>query len=598
MNVVSVRGGKVHSATPSMEDPFPLCRTGGSDSAGTSYHLTPALVTCKTCLAYAERQAIAEAHEEALFLHELWTERAELAEATKFERAYNAAADANDCAECLADAQTNADDTAVERGFAEYSEQWYEIAAAGIGVTHEMHAPSEEEPPMPEAKPTTSAASTRHVRRNLSRETSHMTEAWESFSLASLEEFTEDAKRWLSDATELSSRTIDSADYEAIFTELSNQHNTESDDTMAATKKATPKVDVNTEEGLAALEEIDAKTHDVANAARRGEDTSEAVQAVEDLISALSGKGVAGKKATKRKALREAADTPVTAPDVATYAQFEGAEARVAHAVEVAREAVEVGRNAGTMAERLSEEMLELRLTIINPQTGLPDITVDSQYTKNAAADVYQAVLDGIAEDDDERIEAHRSLKTAVGNRSTATLTRWLRALDGFPEDAESQAARLDLLRQHFPTVAAAVESDPETSATEAVYALYSDKGVELPRKSRVEIQREKRRAERVKGLRVELEAAQDDGEEAKAEALAAKVSELEEGLPAELLAPKEGEKTRQERQFERIDKQREVLGSMLRTRPKSVDERNDLAAKLEAYSGWLASQAAALRED
>lgn len=65
-----------------------------------------------------------------------------------------------------------------------------------------------------------SDAATRHVRRNLHRETAHRTEAWESFSLASLAEFTADAKRWLRDHTDLSGRVLDSADYAELFAEL------------------------------------------------------------------------------------------------------------------------------------------------------------------------------------------------------------------------------------------------------------------------------------------------------------------------------------------------------------------------------------------
>lgn len=598
MNVVSVRGGKVHSMMPEMgDDAYPLCRGGGMNQSLTKFTITSAELTCKTCLTYAERRKlraeIEEAHDLAIFMNEMWEEKRAHEEATKFERAYNAAADANDCDECLASAQVNADDTAVEEGFAEYSERWYEIAAAGIGATHDMHAPSEEEDsPMPQAK--TNAASTRHVRRNLDRETSHMHMAWESLSLSSLEAFTTDAKRWLSDATELSSRTIDSADYEAIFAELSNHNNTESDDTMAATTKT----DITKPAGAKALEEIDQRIAVVEAKARSGEDTSEAVQAIEDLISALSGKGVAAVKATKRKELREAAATPIAAPDASSYEQFEGAKERVADIAKVAREAVEAGRKVGTLADQVSSGMLELRLSIINPATGLPDLMADSKYTKNAASAVYAAVESQIDAEDDDRLEALERLQAAVRGRSSTTVSRWLRALDEFPADDESQEARAGLLREHFPAVADAIADDPETSATEAVYALYSAKGVELPRKGRAEIQREKRRAAKVLEMQAALAEAKEDGEEDKAEELGAKIQELSADLPAELLTkPEAPETTPQERKFERIDRQQEALGKILKTRPKTTDEKNDLAARIEALVGWLSAEAASLRK-
>lgn len=58
---------------------------------------------------------------------------------------------------------------------------------------------------------------TRAAARWLSKETSHMTEAWESMSLRSLEEFTEHAKAYLRDRSELRKFTIENADYAELL---------------------------------------------------------------------------------------------------------------------------------------------------------------------------------------------------------------------------------------------------------------------------------------------------------------------------------------------------------------------------------------------
>lgn len=48
--VVSIKGGKVHAPTPGTAgDPFPFCRTGGADSAGTFYVETTYPVSCQGC---------------------------------------------------------------------------------------------------------------------------------------------------------------------------------------------------------------------------------------------------------------------------------------------------------------------------------------------------------------------------------------------------------------------------------------------------------------------------------------------------------------------------------------------------------------------
>lgn len=58
-NVVSVRGGKVHSPMPVLDDPYPLCRGGGMNQMLTKFQPTTAPITCKTCITYERRRRAA-----------------------------------------------------------------------------------------------------------------------------------------------------------------------------------------------------------------------------------------------------------------------------------------------------------------------------------------------------------------------------------------------------------------------------------------------------------------------------------------------------------------------------------------------------------
>ncbi|MEU7243361.1 hypothetical protein [Streptomyces sparsogenes] len=63
VRVVSVRGGKVHTAMPGLDDEeahvYPLCRGGGMNQMMTKFRVIDAPLTCKTCQTYAERRAAA-----------------------------------------------------------------------------------------------------------------------------------------------------------------------------------------------------------------------------------------------------------------------------------------------------------------------------------------------------------------------------------------------------------------------------------------------------------------------------------------------------------------------------------------------------------
>jgi hypothetical protein len=59
--VVSVRGGKVHTAMPGAPEghAYPLCRGGGRNQMLTKFTATTAPLSCATCTTYAERRAAA-----------------------------------------------------------------------------------------------------------------------------------------------------------------------------------------------------------------------------------------------------------------------------------------------------------------------------------------------------------------------------------------------------------------------------------------------------------------------------------------------------------------------------------------------------------
>jgi hypothetical protein len=54
MNVVSVKGGKVHRIQTAIEGlrPFPICRTGARNHTGTQYKVTTREATCDACVNY------------------------------------------------------------------------------------------------------------------------------------------------------------------------------------------------------------------------------------------------------------------------------------------------------------------------------------------------------------------------------------------------------------------------------------------------------------------------------------------------------------------------------------------------------------------
>lgn len=146
-------------------------------------------------------------------------------------------------------------------------------------------------------------------------------------------------------------------------------------------------------------------------------------------------------------------------------------------AVQRIREGVDQGLKLGDYARQVAEILLNTRLHMRN-RAGLPDLLGSSKLTKNLAHDMYASAAADVAEDDVDRIDAHRSVAKAVRNRMPDVLVKYLRALD----TSEGEVST------YFPRARAAY---PHLSPTESVYALYESEGFSLPRRGRTEAQNE-----------------------------------------------------------------------------------------------------------
>ncbi|MFF4495521.1 hypothetical protein [Streptomyces sp. NPDC001546] len=167
-------------------------------------------------------------------------------------------------------------------------------------------------------------------------------------------------------------------------------------------------------------------------------------------------------------------------------------QALVDEGTEVGLQGVKLGVEMGNVGERVAQIQLSMRL--MSTFNDLPDLLVKDRETQLRAALIFKQVEAQIKPEEVEKGDALKSLKKAVRNKNTDVLVGWLRALDGNKEAGLKEAERL------FPDAAAAylkakgeeTEESP-ASLTEAVYALYESKGIELPRKGRTELERERK---------------------------------------------------------------------------------------------------------
>ena len=272
--------------------------------------------------------------------------------------------------------------------------------------------------------------------------------------------------------------------------------------------------------------------------------------------------------------------TSVVRPSEDPYAPYEGVRELIDLGAKTAREGAKHGKALVNVAERLAEINLDMRLRIINPDTGLPDLTAAKGVARNAARDLYTKAQADMDEDDADTKEAYEALKRAARNYMTDKITNYMRALD----ENESE------VRRYFP---AALEirdqADGEMPLSEAVYRLYEEKGISLPRRTRAELMREQRQRKKLEDYRRALETATDPDQ----------IRELREEIDAlstELGEPPQKERRDDERLAEQIHKARSLVEAATKGAKKLPDEeRARLKSELQELVTALAAAAGEL---
>ncbi|QAX94018.1 hypothetical protein SEA_EURATIS_23 [Streptomyces phage Euratis] len=300
-----------------------------------------------------------------------------------------------------------------------------------------------------------------------------------------------------------------------------------------------------------------------------------------------------GKRTALRKAVSDAYATATTKPEPAEESskevalsddpmEWDGVPALIAHGVKEMRKGVDAGLQLTSAGEQVANVLLTIRQTMVDPETGLPDLVWRMKATRNAAGKVYDDVLKDIAEDDVDRRASHASLIKATQNKASDVLVAWLRGYD------RDRAEDMALLREIFPAAADAVEADSELSPEQAIRNLYADKGIELPVRGRTEQMRITRRVEKVQKLTKELEAAEDAGNTARVEELKGAISDTKAELPEDALATLDEttkEKTDAERTTEAVAKLRKDLEAAGKRFAKVKGAAQKRKVKTELYA-------------
>jgi hypothetical protein len=465
------------------------------------------------------------------------------------------------------------------------------------------------------------------------------------------------------DAERAADETLESArrNESSVTLTITNRETGESytypkeNETVAAPKKD---VDEKISDVRTIIDEIAAIDPKSEGAAEKAKD---AYDRAEKVIRTLP----ADKRTTLRTDLRAARDSVVNAgkpadneapANAATPAgtvavrqaddpmEIEGVPELAEQAIKAFKDGVKYGLKLSEVGETVARTMLEMRLKMTHQ--GLPDLLSIEKRTKNAAAKVYDTAREGVAKTDTKTNDAHDALQKAVQNKMGDVLVGWLRDFGSSPDADEA----LETARLFFPEAAERVEdakrrkdegeevSDAELNLTEAIYAVYAEKGIELPRYGRTEIQRFNYRVKQLDTTRKELDAVRDelDDEELpqdRKEELTAKVTELEEKakgiteeIPAEWLEKATPEKTPRQRAEAKVERAMKLTDSVRKAVKKlegadrqevsgrlvtlgstllvsatrdadklSDDEKADLKAQISALVTTLAAEAAKL---
>jgi hypothetical protein len=209
----------------------------------------------------------------------------------------------------------------------------------------------------------------------------------------------------------------------------------------------TDRNDVNTDQGKAVIEQVDANIERAASLIADGSDTTEAVAELdtetEALISSLSGKGSIAIKTAKRAAWTAAVATPpepapkaeivksevvegVVAPK--TWDQYEGVQELVTMGAEKVADGVKAHLKTSTLAKEVAAIGLDMWLRMPN-KAGQPDLLGDTDPAKKASG----ALLREAGEHFDDNYDTKTALKKlmrSVQDQRSDVRAEWLRSLD------------------------------------------------------------------------------------------------------------------------------------------------------------------------
>ncbi|MCF3174780.1 hypothetical protein IPZ61_15790 [Streptomyces sioyaensis] len=276
-------------------------------------------------------------------------------------------------------------------------------------------------------------------------------------------------------------------------------------ETMAA---KTAKLDVTTDDGKAALEQIDANIERAQSLAE-----AENVEALEELnketeaiISSLTGQGSIKAKKEKRDAFKAAATvqekpkaevTKVHTGTVApkTWDQYEGTVELVQMGAEKVAEGIKAHVKVSNLAKEIAAISYDVWTRIPN-KAGVPDLVGDSDAAKKGARAIYDKALP-LFEDNYDNASALKKLIRSAQDYRSDVRAEWLRSLDLETEEAAERRA----------LVSKVLEDKPEDEkASEWVANVYGTSTIGQSETKRLAYQEKKKRA-------AELEASAGKGE-------------------------------------------------------------------------------------
>ncbi|MFI2188003.1 hypothetical protein [Streptomyces sioyaensis] len=306
-----------------------------------------------------------------------------------------------------------------------------------------------------------------------------------------------------------------------------------SGETMA--EKAATKNDVNTDQGKAVLEQIDANIERAKSLAEA--DNVDALKELNDeteaLISSLSGKDSIKAKKAKRDAFTAASTAQekpkaevkkVTEGTVApkTWDQYEGTKELASLGAEKLAEGVRMHLKASMVAKDVAAVVFDMWTRIPNT-TGAPDILGDMDPSKKASGAMLRLAGEGFEDNFDNR-QALKRLARSVQDQRTDVRAEWLRSLD---EDTEIAAERRALM-------ASVLEGKPEDEkASEWVANVYGTSTMGVTEKKRLEYQAKKEAAELEAAKRKGAEGGEGEGEGEDEEEVAEDTSTPDERVAA-----------------------------------------------------------------